>query len=268
MRRRLTTAALVAVLFLAACGDSDDPAAPTTTTEAPDASTTTSVTTSATSSSSTSAPVGSTEPPTTTTPPVSSTVLAGEPIEIGPQPGDILAVVGVEHDDVLNVRAGPGADQEIIATMTPTQDDAVSRGKARLLPGSIWFELDTAGVTGWVNSRFVGYLGATDDATAELTAANGGALPEAETMLQLGQEVAALVASTDPPSRITQTVASSVGDLGEIVMDVVGIGDDAVLGFRLHVFAFPPEVADGPFTVKSVERTVLCGRGVSDGLCV
>jgi hypothetical protein len=62
------------------------------------------------------------------------------------------------------------------------------------------------------------------------------------------------------------TVEPAVGDLGEVTYDVIGLGDDAVFGFRLHVFGQPG--AGGDFSLKSVERTILCGRGVSDGLCV
>jgi hypothetical protein len=35
-----------------------------------------------------------------------------------------------------------------------------------------------------------------------------------------------------------------------------------VLGVRLHIFA---EEGSGGFTLRSVETTTLCGRGVDDG---
>jgi len=58
-----------------------------------------------------------------------------------------------------------------------------------------------------------------------------------------------------------------VGDLGDTTYDVIGLGDDAQLGWRLHVFGTPSESGEG-FFLKSIERTLLCGRGVSDGFCV
>jgi hypothetical protein len=87
-------------------------------------------------------------------------------------------------------------------------------------------------------------------------------------MEQLGQIVAASQASTDDPeSRITLTVAPTVGDLGEVTFDVVGLADDSVLGVRLHVFGDPSGGAG--FVLDTVELTVLCGRGGGgDGLCV
>jgi enoyl-CoA hydratase len=36
--------------------------------------------------------------------------LPGEPIDFGPAAGDVLAVIGVSHDDVLNLRSAPGAE--------------------------------------------------------------------------------------------------------------------------------------------------------------
>ena len=61
-------------------------------------------------------------------------------------------------------------------------------------------------------------------------------------------------------------VAPTFGDLGEVTFDVVGLGDDALFGVRLRVFGTP---GDESFTFKTVERTLLCGRGISsNGLCL
>jgi hypothetical protein len=79
--------------------------------------------------------------------------------------------------------------------------------------------------------------------------------------------VAGTLVVDGPPSGITMSVAPTVGDLGEVTFDVIGIQDDAVRGFRVHVFATPDEGGEG-FVLKSVEQTLLCGRGVSGGLCV
>ncbi|MDH3249427.1 MAG: SH3 domain-containing protein [Acidimicrobiia bacterium] len=206
------------------------------------------------------------EPTRTTTIPDTTTSLPGDPIDIGPQPGDVLAVVGVAHDDVLNVRFAPGTDQTVIEKLDPLASDVVALGNARALPASIWFEVETDDGTGWASSSFLAYLGGTTDATADIVELLGE-VPVAETMLDLGLVVAQALASDEPPSRIVMSVAPTVGDLGEVTYDVVGIGDDAVRGFRLHVFATPDEGGEG-FVLKSVEQTVLCGRGLSGELCV
>ena len=87
-------------------------------------------------------------------------------------------------------------------------------------------------------------------------------------MLQLGEQVAAQRDQDgEPVPDVVVVDGPSVGDLGEITIDVVGFGDDAVLGERLHVFAEPDQGGES-FTVRSVEATTLCRRGVSDGRCV
>jgi hypothetical protein len=241
------------LLLLGACGGSG--AETTTTTQATVTTTTIAATTTASTT---------TTAVTTTT---SDDDLPGEPIDFGPAAGDELAVVGVAYDDVLNVRAAPGTDSEVIAELAPTATDLIGTGRARALPGSIWFEVEVEGMTGWVSSAFVGYLGLTDDATAEVIETLGET-PGAETMLDLGLIVAEAMASEDPPSRIVMSVAPSVGDLGEVTYDVVGLGDDALGGFRLHVFGDPAEGGEA-FVLSNVERTLICSRGVTaDGFCV
>ncbi len=211
----------------------------------------------------------STLPVTTTTAGVSTTEsssgLPGDPIDFGPAEGDIVAVIGVAHDDVLNLRAAPGADQDIVAGIPPLFSDLIAAGETRQLAASIWIKVDYSGLEGWVNLRFVAYLGATNDATADVVA-NLGETPVAETMPELGLIVAESVASDEPKSNIIMSVEPTTGDLGEVTYDVIGLGDDAVRGLRLHVFGQP---GIGGFSLASVEATPLCGRGVDDsGLCV
>ena len=240
---------VVALAFtLAACGAGD--AGSTTTTDA---------------ATSTTAPTTTTAPRTTTTAPGTDTTPAGEPIEFGPAAGDELAVIGVAHDDVLNLRAGPGADQEIVAEIPNLSEGLVALGNTRDLGDSFWVEVDDEGTTGWVHLGFVGYIGVTDDMTASVVSQLGDG-PVAETMLDIGLIVAQTFASEEPASDVVLTVAPTVGDLGEVTYDVIGIGDDAVRGFRVHVFGQP---VDETFGLMAVEVTTLCGRGVTeDGLCL
>ena len=191
--------------------------------------------------------------------------LVGEPIDFFFADGDTLGVVGVAADDVLNVRSAPGVQAGVVATLEPL-GEAIATGSARRLAQSIWAQVDAGATTGWANVAYLAYLGATDDVTAEVTDQLGGSV-SAETMVELGRAVAQTRASTEPPSTITVVDGPSVGDLGEITIDVVGLGDDSVLGARLHVFGQPTEGGEG-FVLRSVEQTDLCQRGASDGLCV
>lgn len=176
-----------------------------------------------------------------------------------------MSVVGVAHDDVLNLRAAPGADQTILDGIPPTYDTVLALGETRTLP-AFWTRVEFEGTVGWVNLSYLAYAGPTSDVTAQLLIQTGGSL-EAETMTKLGAWVAEAMASDDPPSDILLVVPESLGDLGEVTYDVIGIGDDAVRGFRLHVFGTPTESG---FSLKAVESTDFCDptRGVSeDGLC-
>lgn len=243
-------------MLIAACGG--DEGATTTTSE--------STTTTTETPSTTIRPATTTEAPTTTTTPsTTTTTLAGEPIDFGPAEDDILMVIGVRYDDVLNLRAGPGADQEILAEIPPTYADLMALGNTRQLPESFWIEVDYQGTRGWVHMGFIGYEGSVDDQTSfvvdELVQ-----IPVAPTMTDLGELVAGVFASDEPESDIVQVTPVTSGDLAEVTYDVIGLGDDAVRGSRLHIFA---EEVNGRFTLKSVELTSICGRGVdADDLCV
>ena len=210
-------------------------------------------------------PGGDAPVPTTTVPPTSTT-LPGEAFDIGPAAGDVVAVVGVAHDDVLNVRELPGATYAIVATLDPLADDVVATGRHRLLTSSIWNEVTANGVTGWVNSSYLGYLGGVEDLTSFLQPRLS--LDSAETMLDLGTAVAESFDPGEGGFRYEMVVPPTVGDLGEVTFDVVGLLDDSQLGWRLHIFGQPRESGEG-FSLKSVEATAFCGRGVTDdGFCV
>jgi hypothetical protein len=193
--------------------------------------------------------------------------LPGEPFDLHvPAEGQVVGVVGVAFDDTLEVHELPGESSPLTGELANLADDVMGTGQGRLLPNSIWWRIEWESVQGWVGSGFMAYLGEVSDTTADVVALNGGVVPVTETMLDLGNVVADRVKSADPPSRVVVSVTPTVADLGEITMDVVNIGDDAVKGFRLHVFGAPGE---GNFSLMSVESTALCARGVTgDGLCL
>ena len=260
--RTLTRLLILAAfgLLITACGG--DSAEDSSTTSTPPTTITTTTTTTLPPTTTTTSSTTTTVPPTSTT--TTTTTLAGQPIDFGPEAGDVLGVVAIAHDDILNFRAGPGTDQEILNRLGALFGGFVATGNNRQLPNSIWYEGTVDGQVGWASSAFLAYLGATDDITASVIA-DLGETPVAETMMELGTIVAEANASTDPASRIRMSVAPTVGDLGEVTFDVVGLGDDALFGVRLQVFGTP---GDENFSLKSVERTLLCGRGLSaDGLC-
>lgn len=236
---------------LAACGDDSE-----------------STTSTSAAKSSTTSGSGTGDDGSTTTAAGGDGELAGEPFDNGPAAGEELAVVGVAHDDVLNLRALPGAEEEVVADLGPTDTDLVATGQARLLPESIWYEVEAGGETGWVNAHYVAHLGDTTDITSEVRST--GVVPSiVSDMEELGTAVAeAVTAPIDGGEGNVETVMvvePSTGDLGEVTYDVVNYPDDALYGQRLHVFGTPGE--GGGFDLKTVESTLLCRRGVSAGLC-
>ena len=260
---RLRPAVLVtATAFMAVTACGGDQGEPTTSLETPTTTTTTTMTTSTAISSTTVNGVSTTTQSDTTT--TGSGGLPGDSIDFGPAADDVLAVIGVAHDDVLNLRAAPGADQGILSGIPPLHTELVALGHTRELPRSFWIEVDYQGTTGWVNLSFVGYLGDTFDATSAVVDELGDR-PSAPTMLELGESVARVLASDEPPSELVVTVAPRDGDPAEVTIDVIGLGDDAVRGMRAHVFG---SRGDGGFVLDTVEVTSLCGRGVTDdGAC-
>jgi hypothetical protein len=203
-------------------------------------------------------------PSQSATPSGSPSGLPGEPAERGPKAGAILAVAGVAAKHTLALRAGPGIDQQTVVALPSLTHGLVATGRARSLAGAIWYELRFGAQTGWSSSRYLVWLADTSDVTSTVKTALGQR-DFAETMLDLGQSVARVRAPKATAADLVVSAGPTVGDLGEIVLDVRSAGDDSVFGERLHVFGTPQ--TEG-FVLKSVELTVLCSRGVSAGRCV
>lgn len=195
-----------------------------------------------------------------------STTLEGHEIDAGPLMGVSLVVIGVEHDDVLNVRAGPGVDESVLATAEPTSTGLVAQGRTRIMPdGALWVEVDIHGTLGWVHMGYVALQAGTEDVTA-LVVQNLGEYPTTASMREMGHLVASVFASSEPASRIVMVAAAAPGDMQDVTFDVIGLGDDAIRGYRVRVFAVP--VSDG-LGFHSAELTTLCARSMTDdGRCV
>lgn len=165
---------------------------------------------------------------------------------------------------MLNLRELPGTSFDVVDEIPPDYRQLVATGNTRDIGRSFWTQVDFEGTPGWVHMGFVGFEGGTEDLTA-FVVDRVGDRPTAETMDDLGRLVAEVFSSDDPRSDVVKVVDESVGDVGEVTFDVIGLGDDAVRGLRLHVFAEP---TDSGFTLRTVEVTNICGRGVAtDGLC-
>lgn len=207
---------------------------------------------------------------TTTARPTTKTEWVGEPYDLWvpmPDEGPIVGVVGVRHNDTLNVRTGPGSSFDVITKLDPTQTGITGTGEGQQLPsGAVWWRIEANGVVGWANQQYLSRLNGVDDATS-FVVGRLGETPVAGTMLDLGLIVANAFTDTNVGSNVVVSIAPTEGDLGEVTYDVVGLGDDSLEGFRLHIFGQPSSSGEG-FSLMAVEAATLCRRGVSQGLCV
>lgn len=280
-----------------AAGARDEPATsppPTTTADTPaDAATPSPTVVTATSAA-------TAEPAATTTP---DTELPGTPATFGPAAGTQLGVIGVAHDDWLNVRDVPNG--EVVATLTlqlspqsPAESALLVRdaeaeaafarigvagvtatGRSRDLATSTWHEIQAGPIIGWASSNYLAPLVPETalDITAQVTADIDGATT-ADTFTALVERIVATVVSDEPASRV-RTVAppGAFEAVVDIAVDVVGQPDDSIRGYRLLISAdaagdVAAAVTDGdiatdagPYMLRSVSATPLCysHRGVS-----
>ncbi|MDP3969671.1 MAG: SH3 domain-containing protein [Nocardioides sp.] len=185
-----------------------------------------------------------------------------EPAQARPAALGDLAVVGVDRDDVLNVRSGPGAGNPVVARLAPTATGFTATGRTRDHNGGArWTEVETGGTTGWVNARYLALIGETEDVTSMF--------PDpvrARTMGRLGVAMLDRLYPDPPRPSLVVVQGPERGDLTELVVDVIGIGDDSAIGWRWRLFA----QSDGDrFVLRTVEETMLCSRDVTDeGLCL
>lgn len=207
--------------------------------------------------------------------PLGSTVVATEPIRDDALPGEAfdlfpyadaeMTVVGVASDDVLNVRVGPGTEYRIATTLDPMSvGEAIATGRNRSVDSGIWAEVRVADTVGWANTQYLLQSGRVDDDTAALYP-----MPEQRpvdaSLAAIGRSVAEEYASIGPTSTIVLVDGPNEGDLASVTLDVIGLGDDSVGGYRVTVFA---ERFQGGYQVRTVETTTLCSRGVTDGVCL
>jgi hypothetical protein len=177
----------------------------------------------------------------TAVPTTISTTVAGLPGEsyVGPgiQVGEAVAVIGVAHDDALNVRVGPGTGFGVSGAFGPTAVNVAVAGKARRLPESVWYEVNADSGTGWVNGTYLGLLGSTDDATSLVVDMLRSPLADDDldflgaTIADafLGEEGNSWIALVEPSEGISATA------VGSLKYDAVGLDDDSVKGCRLVI---------------------------------
>lgn len=195
--------------------------------------------------------------------------LAGDPFDIGPRQGERLEVVGVAHDDALNFREGPGVDNPIVDSVAPLSSSpaVISKGDGRLLPRSAWWHVTVGGQDAWANFSFLGMLGGTDDVLPQLNEQLG--VIEGDDIDQLVEAIASVRGSDGPEPRITYVTDPDAGSgPREVVVDIIGYGDDALKGERFVLSLVDGGDSGDGVRLVGAEATLICGRGVSGDACV
>lgn len=182
--------------------------------------------------------------------------------------------VDVDLDDPdggLNVRTGPGVDNDVIQTL-PRANWVQPSGACRVVGSTDWWEIDTLlwGETGWVAARFL-----TTDRSVILA---DGVIDET---LLVGvtfsshDELKALIneAYREEPDHVLDVVqvgeAVGLDAQGyEVTFDVLGFRDDAVQGLRItYNVATDPSNPDAADEVLSARSQALCRRGQMHSGC-
>jgi len=198
-----------------------------------------------------------TEPTTTTAP---STTVAPDRLDVGPPAGAELAPVSVPAGETVSIYAEPSSKSEVVAALS-LGDRVTATGWWIFVAGDMaFFEVTLEGATVFAPSAYFASLGTTDDVTSSVVSYLGG-IPSSDTIEGLVEQVVS--ARGGGPRTVVE--GPSVGDLGEVVVDLVGFEDDSVMGERLHIFA---AYEGGVWGLRSVEATALCSRGTDPaGLC-
>jgi hypothetical protein len=121
-----------------------------------------------------------------------------------------------------------------------------------------WAEVRVDGEQGWLPSGNLFHFGGTEDVTEEYRD-----LPPAET----DRELLAAVGQRSTGGMADWIVLTTPDYAGEPFyrVDVTGMKDDAQAGERLSITV---EQVDGGYGIATVDRTLVCRRGVSGGLCL
>jgi len=104
-----------------------------------------------------------TSPPTATPEPTATTPL----LDVSAQ----FQVVYVAENDVLNVRSGPGVNNETIGELSPSATGITITGDGQMVGDSLWVPIQAGNVAGWVNSAYLAEQVAGSDFCQDAAAA-------------------------------------------------------------------------------------------------
>lgn len=221
---------------------------------------------------------------------------------VGPAAGTAMTVVGVRWDDVLNVRDAPNGNiiarlrlvlsdgrGDEIDVLAPDSDDVVAvaplqgvtaTGQTEALRTTVWHRVEVGSTQGWVSDAYVAPIGGWAAHIADLLGRHLESTENYENLSDIEAIVRNVLTTMEPDAELVTTVPSGgfFEAVGELAMDVIGVHDERLRGYRIRVWmrtdgdwmVLDPAEVTGPFTVQSIEAFELCSntRGTdSDGRC-
>jgi len=184
-----------------------------------------------------------------------------------PGAGSVIAVVGVEHWDILEIHEDPGVSSPLVGTLDPLDDTVVALGFARQLPQSIWWCISWDGGSGaWASSYYLSRMADpwqnfNPDDWVGLTAQNlEDFLSDVEDQYERDPN------AEGGPMRIVISELDYVNNI--LSVDVIGLMDDSNSGIRFTFFTSTQ--TDGSFVITDAQYRAMCMRGGGPGsdLCL
>jgi len=179
-----------------------------------------------------------------------------------PTAGSVVAVVGVEHSDILEIHEDPGVSSPLVGTLDPLDDTVVALGYARQLPQSIWWCISWGGGSeAWASSIYLSrmadpYQSFDPGVWVGLTAQN-----LEDFLSDVENEYQRPATSEGGPMSIVISELDYVNNV--ISIDVIGFLDDSLLGARL-TFSTSLQ-SDGSLMIDDAQFRAMCRRGGGPG---
>lgn len=177
--------------------------------------------------------------------------------------GAVVGVAGLTPDIAPEIiRAQPSLESEEVGQVwrTGSVELAGREWNNTTLPDEgYWVEVRQDGVQGWMPGAHLFYFGGVTDVTGEWAH-----IPPSDDPVRSLAAIGHEVTHGDMGRWAIVTKPEDTGD-GAFRMDITGVPDDAQAGERLKVTF---DENNGEYTISQVERTLLCARGVSGGLCL
>ncbi|MDE0495934.1 MAG: hypothetical protein OXH86_01140 [Acidimicrobiaceae bacterium] len=238
---------------------------------------------------------------TPTSPTPALTTAMADSNTVGPAAGTAMTVVGVRWDDVLNVRDAPNGNiiarlrlvlsdtrGDEIDVLAPDGDDVVAvaplegviaAGQTEALRTTVWHRVEVGSTQGWVSDAYVAPIGGWAGHIADLLGRHLDSTENYENLSDIEAIVRNVLTTMEPNAELVTTVPGGfVEAVGELAMDVIGVHDERLRGYRLRIWmrtdgdwmVLDPSEVTGPFTVQFIEVFELCSniRGIdADGRC-